>query len=92
MRLIAPVVTAVWLLLSAFPSLKPWLDVLPQQVSAPATKLLGLAPPAIGLRFVFFCISCVLAIALWYRSRTLEATHDRLLGGVKEWNDLTGED
>ena len=58
----------------------------------PAIKLLALAPPPERIRFVFCLVSCTLAYVFWHLSRNLGATHDKVLGSAKEWNDLTVAD
>lgn len=90
--LIAPAIVFVWLLLSIFPFLVSWLEALPKEVSIPAIKLLALAPPPERIRFVFCLVSCALAYLFWHLSRNFAATHDKVLGSTREWNDLTVDD
>jgi hypothetical protein len=92
--LVFPSVAFAWLLLSRFPYLK--LRVVdaffPKEVSVSATELLSLVSPPTGIFYGLILVSCVLAAVFWYLAKNLEVTHEKLLGSMKEWRDVTGED
>lgn len=80
------------LALSAWPGFSAWLALVPE-VGTPTQRLFALLkPPPLGLRYGFLWVVPLIALALWWRRKNLNAAWNKVLGSPKELHDLKVEE